>query len=108
MTLTPVNAETLIRNGQNDEDAAEEGKLLTRLINAYEGLLAHALARRRVVLIVIAALAVFTFFIYKGLGSEFLPEFEEHGFILDYVAPPGASLDETDRMLRHVEAMLKA
>jgi multidrug efflux pump subunit AcrB len=41
------------------------------------------------------------------LGSEFLPEFEEHGFILDYVAPPGASLDETDRMLRHVEAMLK-
>ena len=58
-------------------------------------------------LIVIAALAVLTFFIYKGLGSEFLPEFEEHGFILDYVAPPGASLDETDRMLRHVEAMLK-
>ena len=38
---------------------------------------------------------------------EFLPEFEEHGFILDYVAPPGASLDETDRMLQHVERMLK-
>ena len=79
----------------------------TRLINAYEWLLAHALARRPLVLVVIAVLAVLTFFIYKGLGSEFLPEFDEHGFILDYVAPPGASLDETDRMLRHVERMLK-
>jgi len=106
LTFTPVLAERFIRVGSRHHEN-EEGPLLTRLINAYEWLLAHALARRRVVLIVIGALAVLTFFIYKGLGSEFLPEFEEHGFILDYVAPPGASLDETDRMLRHVEAMLK-
>jgi len=106
LTFTPVLAERFIRVGSRDHES-EEGPLLTRLINAYEWLLAHALARRRLVLIVIGALAVLTFFIYKGLGSEFLPEFEEHGFILDYVAPPGASLDETDRMLRHVEAMLK-
>jgi len=106
LTFTPVLAERFIRVGSRDHES-EEGPLLTRLINAYEWLLAHALARRRVVLIIIGALAVLTFFICKGLGSEFLPEFEEHGFILDYVAPPGASLDETDRMLRHVETMLK-
>jgi len=106
LTFTPVLAERFIRVGSRDHES-EEGPLLTRLIDAYEWLLAHALARRRMVLIVIGALAVLTFFIYKGLGSEFLPAFEEHGFILDYVAPPGASLDETDRMLRHVEAMLK-
>jgi len=106
LTFTPVLAERFIRIKPGAHES-EEGPLLTRLINAYEWLLAHALARRRLVLIVIGALAVLTFFIYKGLGSEFLPEFEEHGFILDYVAPPGASLDETDRMLRHVETMLK-
>jgi len=106
LTFTPVLAERFIRVGSRNHET-EEGPLLTRLIDAYEWLLAHALERRRIVLIVIAALAVLTFFIYKGLGSEFLPAFEEHGFILDYVAPPGASLDETDRMLRHVEAMLK-
>jgi len=106
LTFTPVLAERFIRIKPAAHEA-EEGPLLTRLIDAYEWLLAHALARRRLVLIVIGALAVLTFFIYKGLGSEFLPEFEEHGFILDYVAPPGASLDETDRMLRHVETMLK-
>jgi len=90
-----------------DHETATEGPLLTRLLNAYDWLLEHALARRGTVLIVIGVLAVLTFFIYKGLGSEFLPEFEEHGFILDYKAPPGASLDETDRMLQHVERMLK-
>jgi len=107
LTFTPVLAERFIRVRPRDHDHEENGPLLTRLINGYEWLLAHALARRGLVLIVISVVAVLTFAIYKGLGSEFLPEFEEHGFILDYVAPPGASLDETDRMLRHVEAMLK-
>ena len=129
LTFTPVLAERFIRvpsrgggvsgsRGLETDDGSSEtsqprdpetaeGPLLTRLMNGYEWLLALALARRRAVLIVIAVLAVLTFFIYKGLGSEFLPEFEEHGFILDYVAPPGASLDETDRMLRHIERMLK-
>jgi CzcA family heavy metal efflux pump len=109
LTFTPVLAEHFIRvpAGAGGDDEEQHGPLLTRLIDGYEWLLAHALERRGMVLIVIGILAVLTFFIYKGLGSEFLPEFEEHGFILDYVAPPGASLDETDRMLRHVEAMLK-
>ncbi len=125
LTFTPVLAERFIRvrsrgrevsemedasatSEPHDHEAAEEhGPLLTKLIDAYEWLLAHALARRPLVLVIIAVLAVLTFFIYKGLGSEFLPEFEEHGFILDYNGPPGASLDEMDRMLRHVERMLK-
>ncbi|HEV7485048.1 MAG TPA: efflux RND transporter permease subunit [Thermoanaerobaculia bacterium] len=112
LTFTPVLAEHFIRvppitEEAGGDDEGKHGPLLTRLVNGYEWLLGLALARRGPVLIVIGVLAVLTFFIYKGLGSEFLPAFEEHGFILDYTAPPGASLDETDRMLRHVEAMLK-
>jgi multidrug efflux pump subunit AcrB len=44
--------------------------------------------------------------LYHALGSEFLPEFDESAFILDYLAPPGSSLAETDRMLKQVEALL--
>jgi len=47
-----------------------------------------------------------SYLLYRSLGSEFLPEFDESAFILDYWAPPGASLAETDRILRHVEEML--
>jgi multidrug efflux pump subunit AcrB len=48
-----------------------------------------------------------SYLLYQTLGSEFLPEFDESAFVLDYIAPAGSSLEETDRMLRHVEEMLK-
>jgi multidrug efflux pump subunit AcrB len=37
------------------------------------------------------------------IGTGFLPEMDEGSLILDYVAPPGTSITETDRMLREVE-----
>ena len=36
-----------------------------------------------------------------------MPAMDEGGFILDYHAPPGTSLTETDRLLRQVEAILR-
>jgi CzcA family heavy metal efflux pump len=106
LTFTPVVAEHFIRVPESDEEE-KQGPLLGRLLHGYEWLLAHALRSTRMVLIAIGVVAALTYVVYRFLGSEFLPEFDEHGFILDYVAPPGASLDETDRMLRHVERMLK-
>ena len=38
----------------------------------------------------------------------FIPKIDEGGFILDYVAPPGMSLTETDRLMRQVEAIIRA
>ena len=45
---------------------------------------------------------------YRALGSDLLPAFDEGGFVLDYVMPPGSSLQETNRVLRHIEAILRA
>ena len=44
---------------------------------------------------------------YRNTGSGFMPTMDEGGFILDYRAPPGTSLTETDRMLREVEQILR-
>src|SRR6185436_8593479 len=44
---------------------------------------------------------------YFQLGTGFLPELDEGAFVLDYIMPSGTSLDETDRVLRHIEEMLK-
>jgi multidrug efflux pump subunit AcrB len=38
--------------------------------------------------------------------SGFMPTMDEGGFIIDYRAPPGTSLAETDRLVRQVEAIL--
>ena len=42
------------------------------------------------------------------LGTGFLPEMDEGSLILDYAAPPGTALSETDRMLQQVEQELVA
>jgi multidrug efflux pump subunit AcrB len=90
-----------------DEHTEEEnGPFLRAIIRRYEWLLGHALSYRPLVLLVGACVLVGSYFLYKHLGSEFLPSFDEGAFVLDYTAPPGTSLEETDRMLRHVEELL--
>src|SRR5262249_11447483 len=101
--FTPVLARRFVFATKHQTD----GPLMQSAIGTYERLLNLALRNTRLVLILIAALLGLSYFLYRILGSEFLPEFDEGAFILDYVAPPGASLAETDRILRHVEAMLK-
>ncbi|PYQ47189.1 MAG: AcrB/AcrD/AcrF family protein [Acidobacteria bacterium] len=109
--FTPVLARRFVAASakENPGKAEEEhgGRILKRGISFYERLLQLALRHTRWVLVVVAALLFIAFLLYKLLGTEFLPEFDEGAFILDYVAPPGASLLETDRMLRHVERLLK-
>jgi len=109
--FTPVLAQRLVAGSDREKPGHVEdqqgGRILKRGISLYERLLKLALAHTRWVLVLIAALLVIAYLIYKLLGTEFLPEFDEGAFILDYVAPPGASLLETDRMLRHVERLLK-
>src|SRR6267142_1692555 len=45
---------------------------------------------------------------YSFLGTDFLPAMDEGGFILDYFTPPGSSLAETNRILLHIEEILKS
>ncbi|MCU1349575.1 MAG: acriflavin resistance protein, partial [Acidobacteria bacterium] len=93
--------------GRSVEEGEEGGPILRRAVAGYEKLLEISLRHGRYVLLLIGALLLVSYGIYKLLGSEFLPAFDEGAFILDYTAPPGASLGETDRMLRHVERLLK-
>jgi multidrug efflux pump subunit AcrB len=55
-----------------------------------------------------AILIVVSYFSYKALGSDLLPALDEGGFILDYVTPPGSSLQETNRMISHIEQIVRS
>src|SRR2546425_12247626 len=88
------------------EEMQEAGPILRAIIRRYEWVLSLALDNRWLVLVIIAGVLLGSYLVYRGLGSEFLPEFDESAFILDYWAPPGSSLTETDRMLKHVEQLL--
>ncbi len=109
--LTPVLAQRFVASSSSQHSAKSEeeqgGPILRRGLTLYERLLELALRNTKIVLVLSAVLLIVAYLIYKSLGSEFLPAFDEGAFILDYVAPPGASLQETDRLLRYVERLLK-
>ncbi len=107
LTFTPVLAEKFVKVKKGAETKEELGRVLSLIIRPYEWLLRRALKNRWLVLAVGGLVLLASIFIYEMLGSEFLPEFDEGAFVLDYVAPAGSSLGETDRILHHVEEMLK-
>jgi CzcA family heavy metal efflux pump len=45
---------------------------------------------------------------YGLLDTELLPGMDEGGFILDYFTPPGSSLAESNRILNHIEQILRS
>src|SRR5438270_615827 len=102
-------------NGDVDSEirklmAAEESSMkgfFGRIIEFYERWLRRALEHPRWLLGGAVVLVAISFAGYKFLGSDLLPEMDEGGFILDYLTPPGSSLQETDRIVSHLEKMLQ-
>ena len=90
--------------------AAEEASMkgfFGRVISFYERWLRRALERPMWLLGGAALLIVVSLGCFYFLGSDLLPEMDEGGFILDYLTPPGSSLQETDRIVSHLEQMLR-
>jgi CzcA family heavy metal efflux pump len=80
---------------------------LERLISLYETVLRAALKRAWTMLLACGAILALGFWLYSRLESEFLPFMDEGGFVLDYHAPWGTSLTETNRQLQQAETLLR-
>lgn len=111
LAFTPVLAERFVKARPEDalgpdEEAETHGKVLGAIIRRYESILSVALDKKWIVGLVIVVVLAGSYLLYRNLGSEFLPEFDESAFILDYLAPAGSSLAETNRMLQGVEELL--
>src|SRR3954471_4632450 len=77
-----------------------------RLIEGYAKTLRPMLARPLFALVLALALAAAGAVLYFSVGSGFLPRADEGGFVVDYRTPPGAALEETDRVLKKVERVI--
>ena len=58
-------------------------------------------------LLFVIVLIAFSIYIIPKLPSGFLPQMDEGSIVLDFVSPPGTSLDGTDRMLDVVDHILQ-
>jgi multidrug efflux pump subunit AcrB len=90
--------------------AAEEAHLsgfFLRIVNFHERWLRRALERPRLLVLFSLILILVSYVCYHFSGSDLLPAMDEGGFVLDYIMPAGSSLSETNRVVGHVEQMLR-
>jgi len=108
LAFTPVLAQRFVtaKATEGVEDEETHGRILGAIVRRYESLLGLALDRRWIVAATILVVLLGSYLLFQTLGSEFLPEFDESAFVLDYLAPAGSSLGETNRLLEHVEGLL--
>lgn len=73
-----------------------------------QGWVSFFIIRPWISLLIVIALIASVFYILPRLKTGFLPEMNEGSIVLDYASPPGTSLDETDRILREVEKIVRS
>ena len=112
IALTPSLAAWFIRDPKpalepgRARRSEEGGFLFRRVTGIYESAVRTALRHRWVTLGACGVVLALGIGIYLRLESEFLPPMDEGGFVIDYVAPSGTSLAETDRQLLVSEKIL--
>jgi len=120
VTWTPVVARLLIRAKKLKPNATDAnassliheiqlgGPILRRLIALYTWLMRKILHQPVLVLVGIASIVGCGLWLHGQLESDFLPKQDEGAFVIDYFSRPGTSLTETNRMLMHIEEILRA
>jgi multidrug efflux pump subunit AcrB len=91
---------------------AEEQHLMQgffgRVIRFYEHWFRRSLKYPIWVPILTVVLIAVSYACYQQIGSDLLPKMDEGSFILDYVTPPGSSLEETNRMVSHMVQIVRS
>ncbi len=102
----PILADHLL--GKKEAEQKEGGPLTERVHRRYERMMQRVLKRPVLILAGIIPLLALGYIGYQQVGSGFMPVMDEGGFILDCLTPAGTALSETDRLMRQIEAIIRA
>lgn len=105
LTLTPVLCSFLL--GSESSDKAGKDPALVRWLQKWYGVaLEWVLRHKKITLGSVLTLFVVALGVFFSLGSSFLPAFNEGSFTINVSTLPGVSLEESDNVGRHAEALL--
>ncbi|MBV6303539.1 efflux RND transporter permease subunit [Candidimonas humi] len=93
---------------EKDAEEHRESRFALWLRDRYVRLVRHTIERPALALAGVIPLAVAATLAFTHVGSGFMPTMDEGGFVLDYHTRPGTSISETDRLIRQVEAIVRA
>jgi CzcA family heavy metal efflux pump len=129
LSWTPTLSQYLVRRkdteplsssvSESSENAPDASKLLAAeeahlsgffgRIVAFYGRVMQAVLRRPWTLVASSlAIVVFAVVCFFILDTGLLPEMDEGGFVLDYFTPAGSSLAESNRILTHIDEILRS
>ena len=109
ITLTPSLAGWFISDRKKPaQPDAEGGPILKWALGIYERSMRAAARHAWLTLLACVGIGALGVVLFQNLKTDFLPEFDEGGFVIDFNAPPGTSLSEASRQLDQAEAMLRA
>ncbi|PYE16712.1 CzcA family heavy metal efflux pump [Paraburkholderia silvatlantica] len=91
-----------------DAQEHSETRFAAWLNRRYTQLVAAVSARPVWVLALVVPLALLAALAFTRVGSGFMPSMDEGGFVLDYHTKAGTSITETDRLMRQIEAIIRA
>ena len=114
LTVTPALCKILFARAYNRPSTADpanggghhDGFLVRWLKRRYEPVLRAAVRRRGLVLIGAGVLTALSLVLMSTFGTSFLPAFKEGTFTVFLMAPPGTSLQESNRLAQGVEKQL--
>jgi CzcA family heavy metal efflux pump len=109
LTFTPALSLSLLKT--NDGDAPkhehEDGPVMRRIFAVHGKALGWTIARVWALPLIAVVLLATGYLAFRNLGTNLLPAMDEGAFIADCTMPAGSSLAETNRVVGHVEQILK-
>lgn len=94
-------------NCGQDHARLQPAGFMSRIMHWHRSALEWSLGKPLWLGLLCLLLVIGTFVSYQSLGSDLLPGMDEGGFILDYIMPAGSALSDTNRVLSHVEQILR-
>ncbi len=103
VTLTPMLTAAILGKQERAHKATRFERFFARVTDAYGWMLHGALRGRWVVVPLFGVVLAAGVYLLPRLGSEFLPQMDDGRIMVKVKLPTGASLAETDRILRQIE-----
>jgi HME family heavy-metal exporter len=103
--VTPAMCKLLLKKARTDKP--ERDSFVSRSLKTiYEPSVKVAIKLRWAIAVLALAATLGSLWLGSTYGTRFLPDFNEGTFTVFLMAPPGTSLDESDRLARGVESRL--
>jgi HAE1 family hydrophobic/amphiphilic exporter-1 len=107
VSVTPMITATILGSrSTGPRKATRFERLFDRITDGYGWMLKWSLRGRWIVVLLFVAVVVAAGLLVGRLGSEFLPQMDDGRIMVKVKLPTGASLDQTNQVLRRIEQQI--